>query len=220
MTRVPLFPLGTVLVPGQVLNLTIFEPRYHLLVAHLREQPEHERFFGVVSIRAGHEVGGGAAVSTASVGTMAQVRQLNDRGDGTTALAAIGRRRFRLLERFAATDSFDEAEVELLPDSRVPADQVSASLSALGDRAAAHLCLLLETLGRPIPQLPDLPDALSFAILLIAPLDPDERHRLLEIDDTAARLDAEIASLRRERHLLAQLGAGPRQGPIDVPPLN
>ena len=54
---IPLFPLGTVLVPGLVLPLHIFEPRYRRLLADLAERPEADRGFGVVAIREGHEVG-------------------------------------------------------------------------------------------------------------------------------------------------------------------
>lgn len=220
MTRVPLFPLGTLLVPGQVLHLNIFEPRYRLMVEHLQSLPPERREFAVVSILAGHEVGAGAAVSTALVGTMAAVRRVNPTPGGVIALTAIGRRRFRILERIPGGDGFDTAEIELLPDTRRPADDVDGVLHRLGDRATAHLCLLLELLGRPIPELPELPDALSFAVLLAAPLDPTDQQRLLAIDDTAQRLRAEIAALQRERHLLGQFRAGPRQGPIIVPPAN
>ena len=59
-TRLPLFPLSTVLVPGLVLPLHVFEPRYRILVQALLELPEGaERRFGVVAIRSGREVGDG-----------------------------------------------------------------------------------------------------------------------------------------------------------------
>ena len=53
---IPVFPLGTVLVPGLVLPLHIFEPRYRALMHDLDDRPAHERGFGVVAIREGHEV--------------------------------------------------------------------------------------------------------------------------------------------------------------------
>ena len=54
----PLFPLPLVLLPGVVLPLHVFEPRYRVLVQALLELPdEAERRFGVVAIRAGREVG-------------------------------------------------------------------------------------------------------------------------------------------------------------------
>ena len=57
-TLLPLFPLGTVLFPGLVLPLHVFEPRYRTLVQHLAELPASlPREFGVIAIRRGWEVG-------------------------------------------------------------------------------------------------------------------------------------------------------------------
>jgi Lon protease-like protein len=52
----PLFPLGTVLYPGLVLPLHIFEERYRQLVRDLLEGPEPQEF-GVIAIRKGRETG-------------------------------------------------------------------------------------------------------------------------------------------------------------------
>jgi len=52
----PLFPLGTVLYPGLVLPLHIFEERYRQLVRDLLAGPEPRRF-GVVAIKRGRETG-------------------------------------------------------------------------------------------------------------------------------------------------------------------
>ncbi|MDT0265009.1 LON peptidase substrate-binding domain-containing protein [Streptomyces sp. DSM 44915] len=56
-TRLPLFPLNTVLFPGLVLPLNVFEARYRALLRDLLDLPEGEpRPFGVIAIREGHEV--------------------------------------------------------------------------------------------------------------------------------------------------------------------
>lgn len=57
MAVMPMFPLGTVLLPGAILPLHVFEPRYQQLVRDCLDAPEHE--FGVVLIDRGSEVGGG-----------------------------------------------------------------------------------------------------------------------------------------------------------------
>ena len=53
----PLFPLNTPLVPGLVLPLHIFEPRYRELVEELLARPdEDDREFGIVAVRDGRDV--------------------------------------------------------------------------------------------------------------------------------------------------------------------
>ncbi|MBX6769559.1 MAG: LON peptidase substrate-binding domain-containing protein, partial [Actinomadura rubrobrunea] len=54
--RLPLFPLRTVLFPGLVLPLHLFEERYRRLARDLLERSEPRRF-GVIAIELGHEVG-------------------------------------------------------------------------------------------------------------------------------------------------------------------
>ncbi|UNO42610.1 LON peptidase substrate-binding domain-containing protein [Streptomyces sp. MST-110588] len=54
--RLPLFPLNSVLFPGLVLPLNIFEARYRAMMRDLLALPEDERRFGVVAIRDGREV--------------------------------------------------------------------------------------------------------------------------------------------------------------------
>src|SRR6476619_7098890 len=96
--RLPLFPLGTVLVPGLVLPLHIFEPRYRQLVADLEELPEEEREFGVVAIREGGEVGAGSLRALYDVGCAATLQQATRSADGRSQILSTGVRRFKLLD--------------------------------------------------------------------------------------------------------------------------
>ncbi|MFV0460789.1 MAG: LON peptidase substrate-binding domain-containing protein [Actinomycetales bacterium] len=218
MTSVGLFPLGTMLVPGQVLRLTIFEPRYRRLLADLSEFPPEQRHFAVVAITVGHEVGDGAAVQLAPVGTLAKIRSLQTRTDGTAALTAVGTRRFRLGAYQPGPGGYLRADITILPDSRVPADEATTRSIALAHRATDELRLLLQALGRPVPMLPEGPDAVSFALMLAAPLDPVVAAGLLAIDDTDERLIELITVLRQELHLVSTLKSTPRPGPEHLPP--
>ena len=86
-----MFPLGTVLVPGAMLPLHVFEPRYRALVADcIAGEPE----FGVVLIERGSEVGGGDA--RFDVGTRARIVQIAELPDGRYALSTVGLRRIRV----------------------------------------------------------------------------------------------------------------------------
>jgi Lon protease-like protein len=71
-TDLPLFPMNTVLFPGMVLSLHIFEERYKLMINRCLEE---ERSFGVLLIRKGQEVGGSAIPY--DVGTTTTIAGLN-----------------------------------------------------------------------------------------------------------------------------------------------
>ena len=71
----PLFPLGSVLYPGLLLPLHIFEERYRQLVRDLLEAPEPRRF-GVVAIREGRETGVDGVSALYEIGCTATVRRV------------------------------------------------------------------------------------------------------------------------------------------------
>src|SRR3954468_16235525 len=111
MGTMPLFPLGSVLLPGAVLPLHVFEPRYRALVADCLAADEHE--FGVVLIDRGHEVGGGDVRRVAgTVARMIQVAQL-DGGRFAAAGGGPGRRR---VERGLREEPYPRADVVDWPD--------------------------------------------------------------------------------------------------------
>ncbi|MER5702895.1 LON peptidase substrate-binding domain-containing protein [Micromonospora sp. NPDC002296] len=217
--RLPIFPLGTVLFPGLVLPLHIFEERYRALVRHLVGLPDGTpREFGVVAIRAGWEVAPGPTqrpvpgvgdVTLHEVGCTAEVRQVTELADGGFDIVTVGRRRFRLTEVDERAEPYLTAEVEWLPEPGGP-DEGSDLL------AARVISVFRQYLGliRPDPeeiseQLPEDPTVLSHLVAATAMLTVDDRQRLLAIDDTTARLRAELRLLNREAALLRQVRAVP-----------
>ena len=110
MTVMPMFPLGTVLLPAMPLPLRIFEPRYLKLLGDLMgsENPE----FGVVLIERGTEVGGGD--QRMQIGTIASVINI-----GTTeefyGLESVGTQRFKVTN-WLPDDPYPVAVIELIPD--------------------------------------------------------------------------------------------------------
>jgi Lon protease-like protein len=110
MAVLPMFPLGTVLLPHMPLSLRIFEERYLKLLGDLigEEMPE----FGVVLISKGPEVGGGE--QRFDYGTIATVTDI-----GTTdefyGLQSVGAQRFRVVG-WLPDDPYPLADIEFLPD--------------------------------------------------------------------------------------------------------
>lgn len=92
--RLPMFPLGTPLLPGRLLPLRLFEPRYLALLRECLSQESPE--FGVVLIERGREVGGGE--QRAAVGTVAGILEATPRPSGDVSVLAVGRRRLRVVE--------------------------------------------------------------------------------------------------------------------------
>ena len=100
----PLFPLGTVLYPGLLLPLHIFEDRYRQLVRDLLDGPEPRRF-GVIAIRKGRETGVEGISSLHEIGCTATLRQVAEHDDGRFDLVTVGAQRFRLLQLVAGLES-------------------------------------------------------------------------------------------------------------------
>ena len=110
MPVIPMFPLGSVLLPAMPLPLRIFEQRYLKLLGDLMASDKPE--FGVVLIERGKEVGGGER--RMSIGTIASVTEI-----GTTqeflGLESYGSQRFRV-NAWLPDDPYPLADIDLLPD--------------------------------------------------------------------------------------------------------
>lgn len=91
--EIPLFPLHTVLCPGIVLPLHIFEDRYRALTNHCLTTGEP---FGIVLIREGHELGTGGTLALAAVGALAEIRSAGRYPDGRFDLLAAATGRFTI----------------------------------------------------------------------------------------------------------------------------
>lgn len=198
--RLALFPLGTVLFPGLVLPLHLFEDRYRRLIADLLEQPE-PRGFGVVGIELGHEVGDGAAHRLAEVGCVAELREVTPHPDGRYDIVTVGTRRFRLKE-LDRSRPYLRGEVEFLPE------ETGADAATMAARVRRLFRLYRHRLGAagagPFERAdpPDDPVALSYVIAASLVLDGHDKQRLLECEDAALRLEAERDLLARENRIL------------------
>jgi Lon protease-like protein len=111
--EIPLFPLHTVLCPGIVLPLHIFEERYRAMTRRCLDTGEP---FGVVLIRDGREVGTEAVATLAGVGAFAEIREAGRYPDGRYDLLAAATGRFAIEAVDARREPFLVAEVTPLED--------------------------------------------------------------------------------------------------------
>ena len=208
-TTVPLFPLGTVLFPGLILPLHIFEERYRDLVADLLASDEDSRHFGVVAIRSGHEVGADGAKALHAVGCLAEMTDVTALPDGRYDVQSVGTRRFRLhgldpdSGREDAEVAYLRGEVELLPE---PAGDGAAVLATTVLRRFQDYLARLRATATKVPSDPTV---LSYSVAANVLLDLSDKQRLLEAGDTAQRLQRELRLLSREDVLLDALHAVP-----------
>lgn len=208
----PLFPLGhTVLFPGVVLPLHVFEERYRELVRSLVDLPEgSRRRFGVVAIRQGWEVGEDAVSALHDVGCAAELRRVSRYPDGRYDIVTVGTERFRLLSVGRDSEPYLVGSVDWVP-AEPPATGVAGLADAVGTLFAEYVGAVAGLQGRSPDEadLPDDPAELAYAVAAAAVLTLEDRQALLEAETTRARLRAELRLLKRETTMVRRLQALP-----------
>lgn len=190
--ELPIFPLGSVLVPTMVLPLHLFEPRYLALAEHLTTGSDRgdTSEFGVVLIVRGSEVGGGDVRE--DVGTVAALAEASRFDDGRWALVTVGVRRIRVHE-WLPDDPYPRAIVEDWPDTDVVSEPLVARYRELIPELRRVLGRGAE-LGDPVVastvELSDDPVTGSLQMAAVAPLGPSDRQHLLAIPGAHDRLGA------------------------------
>jgi uncharacterized protein len=184
-----MFPLGSVLLPGGVLPLHVFEPRYREMIRDcLKADGEPE--FGQTLILHGWETGGGD--DRAMVGTVARMVQVEALDENRYALVAIGTRRIRV-NAWLPDDPYPVADVDDWPDADPDAAGLPALVAAGHDRVRATLELAarLGDLGVEVAvdtEISDDPLVASYHLSALAPIGPADRYRLLAADGPVERL--------------------------------
>ncbi len=210
----PLFPLGTVLLPGSPLPLRVFEERYRQMMQDV-VGAGGSRKFGVVALSAGLEVRSALVAGDqefAQVGTVAEVMEAQVNADGFGALVAVGSRRFRIKQLVDTGKLYLQAQVDYLDE---PAGDLPDTLPDSARALAIEYSRLLTRLTGVEPETepyPNDPALLSYRIAVEAPLDPADRQVLLEQETATQRLHQLVRLLRREVVLLR------RTRTIAVPP--
>ena len=201
----PLFPLGTVLYPGLVLPLHIFEERYRELVRDLLDGPEPQQF-GVIAIREGRETGIAGVRALHEIGCTAILRQVDEQEDGRYNLVTVGADRFRLL-RLDDSRAYLQAEVDLLPDDTGDEAAAGLAVTAVQEAFLAYLEVLAERGATRVnvPELPDEPVLLSYVVAASVVVDLPDKQALLAEPDALRRLTAERTLLLKETTLLRAL---------------
>ena len=179
--QIPLFPLNTVLFPGSLLPLKIFEQRYLDMAAACMKQRSP---FGICLIDKGSEVG--AAAQPHAVGTLATIGNWEMEQLGILMITAHGGRRFRIIESTVGEGNLLEASVELL------AEIGPTPLPPERERLLPLLRRVVADLGKerlPEPHRFDEAEWVGYRMTAVLPIQNLAKQKLLELDDPLARLE-------------------------------
>jgi Lon protease-like protein len=192
MAVMPMFPLGIALLPGAVLPLHVFEPRYLQMFREILADDVNEPEFGVALITKGREAGGGD--ERAMLATSARILDMQATDDGRYVLAAVGTDRLRV-NAWLPDDPYPIADVDVWPD--VDLDVVFDDAGLRARIAAMHariddLNTVAAELGDDVPTptgVSDDPTLATYHLSSLAPLGPADRFALLAAPGLAERLD-------------------------------
>lgn len=178
--QIPLFPLNTVLFPGGILPLRIFEVRYLDMISKCLRT---DKGFGVSLIRAGSEVG--EAAQCFDTGTYARIVDWSQHDDGLLGIEVAGERRFRIIRSTVGANNLLQADIEWLEDE-APRD-LPANYQPLRDM----FIKLVEQLRHPYQQeLEKSTDAvwLGNRLAELLPFELETKQALLELPDSIERM--------------------------------
>lgn len=180
-TEFPLFPLNTVLFPGGLLPLRVFEQRYlEMAKSCLRNNTA----FGVCLIREGAEVG--TPATHENIGCLAHITHWDMQQFGLLQLVAHGGRRFRVVAKRIRADGLIVADIELLAEEAdTPMPENFRACRQLLERIVAEH-------GERLFAKPFLLDSSAWVgarLAEVLPLPAAARQKLLELDDGLQRLE-------------------------------
>ena len=189
--KLPLFPLNTVLFPGAILPLHIFEERYKLMIARCIEE---RRPFGILLIRKGYEVGDTA--EPFDVGTTAHIARVDELEEGKMNLVCLGGKRFRTV-RVVSEEPYLTGEVEFLSSTSADDSKAKELSDDAGSLFAEYVRLYLamsNQWARSV-EMPGEPDGLADFIGARLGVAPQVKQRLLEELSARTRLALEVQIL-------------------------
>ncbi|HSF24501.1 MAG TPA: LON peptidase substrate-binding domain-containing protein [Blastocatellia bacterium] len=186
LEELPIFPLATVLFPGAILPLHIFEERYKQMMRHA---VENEGLFGL-SYRSDASVGEETPPPPGSVGCVAKIHAVMPLDEGKMNVISTGVVRYKILSLQQA-EPFVMARVAPLHDDLEPGADLNLIFDEMEGMCREFLeaAQTLDESGAFLGQdLPEDPEAFSLLVSSALPIDNDSKQTLLEITSTRSRL--------------------------------
>lgn len=197
--EIPLFPLNTVLFPGNRLDLRVFEVRYLDMVGRCHREG---RPFGVVALTQGQEVARpGETEQIAGMGTLAEIERLHTPQAGLYEVTCLATQRFRVLQLQRPKTALWVGQVVVLPQEPVVPIPPDLQYLVQAFRFISS-SVALDTSGATL----DNCATLAHAWLKLMPIETHFKQGLLEIETPLLRLEL-------VGDWLVRLGWLPAEGP-------
>ena len=186
--NLPLFPLRTVLFPGQALPLHIFEARYRQMITDCMEA---DATFGVVLIQEGMEVG--SLATPYEVGTTAVIEDIERLSDGRMNIVTIGQERFQLRSYDVTSKPYLVGHVSPWPwsDYAPPEAELKQAVRRRVEQYVGLLSQASET-DISLDSIPQNPSELAALAAVVLQIPPEQKQTLLEtpsVDELLRELD-------------------------------
>jgi Lon protease-like protein len=189
LKHLAVFPLPLVLLPGELLPLHIFEPRYRQMMADIESD---RNMFGVSLFEPGEGESTLDRPEVGSVGCVAEVREVQPLPDQRSNIKTLGVIRYRILEFVDLDKPYLTAEVEFFEDEKedeASLESASEEIFGLFERVARAAFDLSGNRGK----FPDLqrsdPERLSFVVAAAFNFDNEIKYDLLKLQSTLERFD-------------------------------
>ena len=199
--EMPLFPLNVVLFPGMALPLHIFEPRYREMINRCLDE---NLAFGVVLIKEGPEVGGGA--EPRRVGTAARIMKVDRLPDGRMNIQVVGTRRFRI-EELNRDLPYLTGRVRHYPVTDGDTKLAVERAHKVRPKIMRYVELLTKATGvqLELERLPEDATSLAFLTAITLQVRTEDKHRMLALPGVPQLLELGNYYLGRELQLLEHM---------------
>ena len=186
-TPLPLFPLRLVLLPGAVVPLHIFEPRYRALIRDITEGNSAKRQFGLI---APPEDTSEAELPSGRIGCVAKLLSVESLPDGRSNIVIEGGERFRFETYLDADTPYRMGHVDAYTDSSDNAAAVAVSAALVRDLAARVISatIAVHDAKADAPEFESNDAALSFQVAHLMQLGDDRLYAILAERSPLARL--------------------------------
>ena len=193
-----MFPLGSVLFPGGIMPLRIFEPRYLQLFSELTEE---DSTFGTCLIEKGHEVGG--QDSRFSYGTLCKITDLKELGQNQLAVQCLGIKRI-LVRKWLPDNPYPVAQIEELDGSENKDFQLKVEIIVELERCYV-LLVQMGVIQAESMDIKGLERIDLYTACALAPLGQLDKYKLLAAESENDRSRLLLSQITSERETLAAM---------------